>query len=47
MEQAARRFRDLAFNMTELRIGGISFEDTGFKPPAGAFFERRMADELA
>jgi hypothetical protein len=47
IDQAARAFRDLAFDMTELRIGGISFEDTGFKPPAGAFLERRLADALA
>jgi hypothetical protein len=47
IEAAARRFRDLAFDMAELRVGGISFEDTGFKPPAGAYFERRLADALA
>lgn len=47
INQAARAFRDMAFDMTELRIGGISFEDTGFKPPVGAFLERRLADALA
>ena len=47
IDQAARSFRSLAHNMTELRVGGISFEDTGFKPPAGVFFERRLSDALA
>jgi hypothetical protein len=47
IDQAAKRFRNLAHDMTELRVAGISFEATGMKPAASVYFERLLSDAIA
>jgi len=47
IDQAAKRFRNFAHDMTEMRVAGISFEATGMKPAASVFFERLLSDAIA
>lgn len=46
LEQAARYFALQAGDMTELRLGGARFEDTGAQPPFGRFLQERLVAEL-